>query len=1250
MPKLTADSFLNVLQQSDLIERDRIKSLMGKMQEAGIDVASSSAIGSWMVREGHLTDWQVDKLQKGKYKGFKLGKYRLRKLLGKGGMSSVYLAEHTLMRRPCAIKVLPIKKVNDSSYLARFHREAQAVASLDHPNIVRAYDIDKEVEKNQEIHFLIMEYVKGRDLQEVVKEDGPLSFEDAAEFCRQAALGLDHAHLSGLVHRDVKPGNLLLDENGVVKVLDLGLARFAEVAGDDEASLTVAHDEKVLGTADYLSPEQALDSHLVDNRADVYSLGCSMYFALTGRPPFNEGSIAQRLMWHQMKEPPEMKETRPDVPDSLAAITWKMMAKKPEDRYSSMGEVSTVLLNWLARNASAGWKNSHAEILSGSDLAAPTAMPVAPVAAPVTSMAQPIALTAQPVAPTAAPEVSTAAPVVPQTPVEPAVAPAGDLPGMFPGLPSAFGESDPAPPMVAAEADPVGEATPVAEAIPASEPPQASVPVKAASIPAAPITTASIQAEPPPAGAPIATAPPADAQPSADPVQVEPNLSEPATELLTSETVAAGASELDPSELAQVEAPVRRVVEDTFIDQGIQDAPPVEEPSVQEVAVVEEPTELEILEVAEPTSGDTRDEHLFARLPGGTPFQGNSVNEPTLITPPRQEPPAAAPVEVTAEPAPFGADFAVPAVEPPVAATPTAEPAFPSPVEAAAPAAFVPDAPAFPGPPPVDAAPVDAAPVDTAPAGFAPPDFSAVPAPEPAAFPDFSAQESAPAPSFEPPPAQPIAAAPVAEPFPAPAAPQPAFDPTAPAPVPGGFDPTAPAPVAGGFDPSAGFSPQPAAAPATSVRPQKKKPGLPVGLIAGVIVALALGCGAFYMFGGGGDDKGGDTQAGGGETGEGTSGQSGTKGGGTTSGGGPDKFLGYNLTVGPDGNFKTFASLLKYFRDTKSSYRTSRRTKIVVTVSGGKYAESIVVDNSDQKYPEGIQLIVEEGGTPAVLAPSGNGPVFKLTNMENFRLEGFEIDASGRDNAVELNGDVDRSIIKNVTISGYSKAGIRSNEASGSVEEEFVIENVRFNPSGGNSVGIVFAVGATSRFQIPGCRFLGPQNSAIVFESGASFVTIKDSVISQAGIGITFAGVDVNLRNISIFNNTFHDCSTAGLHFAAAPSEESFGSSEIAVHRNIFSKLGGAEAVIEKGYELKSFQKFVSTGTGGIQFNWSDRPTAANQMTEWELILRPEQRVNSFQFVSTDRDSADFLRPELPFPNFRPGGGSQRYPGAVQPK
>ncbi|MCA9091743.1 MAG: protein kinase, partial [Planctomycetaceae bacterium] len=170
--KLTADSFLAVVKQSGLITPDLLNRLLKEFQQQAVDLEDSRAIADQLVARGHLTRWQADKLLQGKHKGFFLGKYRLLSLLGKGGMSSVYLAEHVLMRRRCAIKVLPSKRVNDSSYLGRFHREAQAVASLDHVNIVRAYDVDHEVEKDTEIHFLVMEYVEGQSLQEVIQNEG----------------------------------------------------------------------------------------------------------------------------------------------------------------------------------------------------------------------------------------------------------------------------------------------------------------------------------------------------------------------------------------------------------------------------------------------------------------------------------------------------------------------------------------------------------------------------------------------------------------------------------------------------------------------------------------------------------------------------------------------------------------------------------------------------------------------------------------------------------------------------------------------------------------------------------------------------------------------------------------------------------------------------------------------------------------------------------------------------------------------
>lgn len=345
--KISLDTFLAVMKRSALLSEEQVDSALERFRASEEAVDDAKAFATFLVKNKQLTVWQAEKVLQGKHKGFVLGRYRLLSLLGKGGMSSVYLAEHMVMKRHCALKVLPAKRVNDASYLGRFHREAQAVASLDHPNIVRAYDVDMATDGGVEIHFLAMEFVKGKSLLELVQEKGPVAITDAADMIRQSALGLEHAHRAGLVHRDVKPGNLLYTTDGVIKVLDLGLARFFEDEGDH--SLTVQHDERVLGTADYISPEQALDSHKVDARTDLYSLGCTMFFLLAGHPPFNSGSLAQRLIAHQTQPPPAITSIRPDVPLSLQAIIEKMMAKKVEDRYQSAQEVADDLTNWLAK-------------------------------------------------------------------------------------------------------------------------------------------------------------------------------------------------------------------------------------------------------------------------------------------------------------------------------------------------------------------------------------------------------------------------------------------------------------------------------------------------------------------------------------------------------------------------------------------------------------------------------------------------------------------------------------------------------------------------------------------------------------------------------------------------------------------------------------------------------------------------------------------------------------------------------------
>ena len=358
MSATVAKDFLEMLRRSGLVEAERLVQIVDECKRKhGGKLPNAGVIADVMVDAKLLTRWHCEKMLEKKYKGFFLGKYKLLGHLGKGGMSTVYLAEHILMQRRVAIKVLPKRYVGDSSYLARFQLEAKAAAALDHPNVVRAYDVDNE----GDTHYIVMEYVAGKDLQEFIKHSEDLSVEQAVDYIAQAADGLEHAHQSGIIHRDIKPANLLVDENGAIKILDMGLALFDATS---EASLTLAHSENVLGTADYLSPEQALNSHTVDARTDIYSLGCTLYFLLTGRAPFADGSIAQRIAKHQTEIPTPVTDYHSDCPARLCEICARMMAKAPQDRYQSAREVSEVLNAWLQyrgvrRATSAGGSRSQ---------------------------------------------------------------------------------------------------------------------------------------------------------------------------------------------------------------------------------------------------------------------------------------------------------------------------------------------------------------------------------------------------------------------------------------------------------------------------------------------------------------------------------------------------------------------------------------------------------------------------------------------------------------------------------------------------------------------------------------------------------------------------------------------------------------------------------------------------------------------------------------------------------------------------
>ncbi len=335
----TNDELLSLVRKSGLIDEKRLDEYLAARRGASAVPGSPKGLADLLVRDGLLTRFQANQLLQGKSRGFLLGgKYKLLEHVGSGGMGSVYLCEHIAMRRRVAVKVLPLDKAKDSSYLERFYREARAVAALDHPNIVRAHDIVQD----DKLHFLVMEYVDGSSLQEIIAKSGPLDVQRAAHYLSQAAWGLQHAHEAGLVHRDIKPANLLIDRAGTVKLLDMGLARFFH----DDDNLSKRYDETVLGTSDYLAPEQALSSD-VDIRADIYSLGATFYFCLTGQTLFGEGRAAQKLIWAQTRQPKPIRSLRPEVPEGLAAIIEeKMLAKEASQRFQLPAEVCEALKPW----------------------------------------------------------------------------------------------------------------------------------------------------------------------------------------------------------------------------------------------------------------------------------------------------------------------------------------------------------------------------------------------------------------------------------------------------------------------------------------------------------------------------------------------------------------------------------------------------------------------------------------------------------------------------------------------------------------------------------------------------------------------------------------------------------------------------------------------------------------------------------------------------------------------------------------
>ena len=338
-----SESLFDALRECGLYTPDQLAALSDVAAAAGAD---PGALADGLQTRGLLTTYQARKVRLNRIPELLVGPYLLLDKIGEGGMGKVFKAVEFGTGRLIALKVVRSHLMANKVVRGRARREAAAAALLNHPNIVALYDADEVTGR----YYMAMEFVDGSDLARLVKEFGPLPYPEACEYVRQAALGLQHAHDQGLIHRDVKPSNLLVSgERAIpgtggkaeVKILDMGLVR--SLADDEADRSELTRDGTVVGTPDYMAPEQAKNSSTVDHRADLYSLGCTLFMLLTGRPPFPDGSPIDKLLRHQLDPPPDVRKVLLGIPGGVAAIVTRLLAKKPEDRFATAGELAAAL-------------------------------------------------------------------------------------------------------------------------------------------------------------------------------------------------------------------------------------------------------------------------------------------------------------------------------------------------------------------------------------------------------------------------------------------------------------------------------------------------------------------------------------------------------------------------------------------------------------------------------------------------------------------------------------------------------------------------------------------------------------------------------------------------------------------------------------------------------------------------------------------------------------------------------------------
>jgi eukaryotic-like serine/threonine-protein kinase len=333
--------FVDAVRASGLVPAGEVEELA---EAAGRPAADPEALARDLVQRGRLTAYQVGRLWKGRAADLFLGPYVLRDKLGEGAMGEVFRARHARLDRDVALKVMRPDKMASPDAVRRFRREIDAAATLAHENVVMAYDADQSGDR----HYFAMEYVDGVNLDRLVRAKGPLPVGKACDYVRQAALGLEHAHGKGLIHRDVKPSNLLLSRDGVVKISDFGLVLVDDPTAPESSRLT--KEGLTVGTPDFLAPEQARNPRAADGRADIYSLGCTFYYLLTDEVPFPGGTPTEKMARHGREPVPV--PTRGDLPAEVRSVLAKMTAKRPEDRYRSPAELSAALAPFVQQKTS----------------------------------------------------------------------------------------------------------------------------------------------------------------------------------------------------------------------------------------------------------------------------------------------------------------------------------------------------------------------------------------------------------------------------------------------------------------------------------------------------------------------------------------------------------------------------------------------------------------------------------------------------------------------------------------------------------------------------------------------------------------------------------------------------------------------------------------------------------------------------------------------------------------------------------